>query len=92
MTFYDLDYNEESAYQLTNQHVDGLSPPSSTMVFSMTTTDIVISPLPTTTSCPICNNCKLLYTLVYMLYITIAVGNVEDGPSITVIGMFIISS
>ena len=61
VTFYDLDYNEESAYQLTHQHVDGLSFPPSTMVFSMTTTNIVISPLPTTTLSPNCDNCTLLY-------------------------------
>ena len=63
VTFYDMDYNEESAYRLTDQHVDGLSPISSTMVHSMTTTNIVISSSATTTSCPNCDNCKLLYIL-----------------------------
>ena len=61
VTFYDVDYNEESAYQLTHQHINGLSPPSSSMVFSMTTTNIVISPSTTTTLCPNCDNSKLLY-------------------------------
>ena len=63
VTFYDMGYNDESAFELTHQHVDGLSPPSSSMVFSMTTTNIVISPLPTPTLCPNCDNCKLLYIL-----------------------------
>ena len=92
VTFYDMDYNNESAFQLTYQHVDGLSPTSSSMVFSMNTTNIDISLLPTTTLCPNCDNCKLLYTLVYMLNITIVVGNLQGGPSITVISMFIIYS
>ena len=92
VTFYDLDYDVESAYQLTHQHINGLSPPSSSMVFSMTTTNIVISPLPTTTLCPNCDNCKLLYTLVYMLHITIIAGNKQVGSSVTVISMFIICS
>ena len=61
VTFYDLDYNNESAFQLTHQHVNGLSPTSSSMVFSMTSTNIIISPSPTTTICPNCDNCKLLY-------------------------------
>ena len=91
VTFYDMDYNRESAFQLTHQHVAGLSPTSSTMVFSMTTTNIVISPSPTTTLCPNCDNCELLYTLVYMLNITIVVGNVQGGSSVFV-GMFIICS
>ena len=90
VTFYDLDYNNESAFQLIHQHIDGLSPTSSSMMFSMTTTNIGISSLPTT-FCPNCDNCKLLYILfIYILHITIAVGNVQGGLSITVISMFII--
>ena len=68
VTFYDLDYNEESAFQLTHQHVNGLSPTSSSMLFSMTTTNIGISPSPTSTLCPNCDNCKLLYIL-FMCFI-----------------------
>ena len=84
VTFYDMDYNNvpyttEYAVKLTNQLVDGLSPPltptltttsSVAVIITLSSiTDVISSSLSPTTLCIDCDNSKLLLISSYIYHI-----------------------